>query len=319
MTSLITGVCGFAGRHLAEHLLQSDEHVFGTYLEHADTKNLGPLSQRVGLLQADVRNPHKMGMILRKTRPDTIYHLAAQASVAVSFQKPVATVDTNVTGTVGLLEAVKREAPESRVLFPSTSDVYGKVRRRDVPLRETHPVAPANPYAASKLAAEEICRQYERSFGLHIIIVRSFNHTGPGQGMGFVVPDFASQIARLERKRGVRQLKVGNLSAERDISDVRDIVRGYRLLARKAEPGQVYHLARGKAYRIREILGMLLGMAEKEIRIVSDPGRQRPSDLPILAGNAAKAKRATGWKAVIPIERTLEDCLNYWRSYGNED
>ena len=317
MTALITGICGFAGRHLAQHLLDKGVQVFGTYLDPADRKYLGPLHKQVGLLHADVRNVHKMATVLRKTLPHRIYHLAAQASVGLSLTRPVLTVDINVTGTAGLLEAVKRESPESRVLFPSSSDVYGKVRRKDVPVLETHAVRPENPYAASKLAAEEICRMYVRSYGLEIVIARSFNHTGPGQAKGFVVPDFASQIARLERTRGKAQLKVGNLNAQRDISDVRDIVRGYRLLAMKGRAGQVYHLGSGKSTKIKDVLNMLTAMSSKRVEIIRDPTRQRPSDLPILEADVNKVKRLTGWHTVIPLEKTLMDTLEYWRADGH--
>jgi GDP-4-dehydro-6-deoxy-D-mannose reductase len=316
MTALITGICGFAGRHLAAHLLSKRVQVFGTYLDPADRKLLGPLHKQVGLLHADVRNVHKMAMVLRKTQPHRVYHLAAQASVGLSLERPVMTVDVNVTGTAGLLEAVRRESPETRVLFPSSSDVYGIVRRKDVPIKETQGVAPQTPYAASKLAAEEICQMYVRSHGLEIVIARSFNHTGPGQAPGFVVPDFASQIAKLEKSRGKPRLKVGNLNARRDISDVRDIVRGYRLLAMKGRAGQVYHLGSGSAVKIKDVLGMLTEMSEKSIEIIADPKRQRPSDLPIVQADVKKVKRLTGWHAAIPLETTLTDTLEYWRTHG---
>jgi GDP-4-dehydro-6-deoxy-D-mannose reductase len=317
MTALITGICGFAGRHLARHLLDEGVQVFGTDLESADFRSLGPLARQLGLLHGDVRNPRKMGMVLRKTRPDTIYHMAAQASVAVSFDRPVSTVDVNVTGTAGLLEAVKRESPDSHVLFPSSSDVYGKVRPQDVPIRETQVPAPNNPYAASKLAAEEICRQYVRTYGLQVVIARSFNHTGPGQARGFVIPDFASQIAHLEKTRGKAELRVGNLNARRDLSDVRDIVKGYELLAEQGKPGEVYHLGSGEAHRIGDLVEMLLSLATKPVTVVKDPARQRPSDLPILAASLAKTRRKTGWHTKIPLEQTLVDTLDYWRTHGD--
>lgn len=318
MTTLITGICGFAGRHLAQHLLDCGEHVFGTYLDAADRALMGPLAHKVGLLQGDVRNPKKMGVVLRKTQPTVIYHLAAQASIALSFVRPVATIDTNVTGTVGLLEAVKRETPKTRVLFPSSADVYGLVKPKDVPIKETHPTAPRNPYAVSKLAAEEVCRQYARTYGLSIIIARSFNHTGPGQAPGFVIPDFASQIARLEKQRGGGTLKVGNLNAKRDLSDVRDIVRGYRLLAAKGKPGEIYHLGSGRAHRIKDLLALLVEMATAPIKIENDPARQRPSDLPILMADVGRTRRKTGWRTEISLERTLANTLEYWRMHGDK-
>lgn len=317
MTSLITGICGFAGRHLTEHLVASGDRVVGTYLDQGDQKNLGRLRRSVSLYRCDLRDPKKMASLIRRVRPDRIYHLAAQASAALSFDRPVLTVDVNVTGTASLLEAIRRELPKVRVLFLSSADVYGLVRPKDTPVKETHPPAPRNPYAASKLAGEELCRQYRRSFGLDVVIVRVFNHTGPGQALGFVVPDFASQIASLEKRGGRRRIKVGNLEAKRDISDVRDIVRGYRLLMMKGKSGEVYHLAGGKVYKMRTILEMMLKLALVPIEVVADPARQRPSDLPILSGSASKTRRATGWRPTIPIETTLADALDYWRAYGD--
>lgn len=317
MTALITGVCGFVGQYLATHLLACGQHVFGTYLDAADRANMGDaLAHRVGLLQGDVRNPRKMGVVLRRTQPDAVYHLAAVSSVGLSLSRPVATMDVNVSGTTGLLEAIKRESPNTPVLFASSAEVYGRVAKSAVPIKETHATAPQNPYAASKLAAEEVCHYYERAFGLRIVVARSFNHTGPGQQKGFVIPDFASQVATLERARGRKSLRVGNLEARRDLSDVRDIVRGYRLLLSKGTAGEVYHLGSGRAYRVGDLLDALLAMATRPIRVEKDSKRMRPSDVPVLLGSLTKTRRATGWEATIPIERTLSDTLAYWRKHA---
>jgi GDP-4-dehydro-6-deoxy-D-mannose reductase len=227
-------------------------------------------------------------------------------------------MDVNGAGTTGLLEAVKRESPKTPVLFISSAEVYGRVRPSQVPIRETQAPAPRNPYAASKLAAEEVCHYYERTFGLSIVVARSFNHTGPGQSLGFVIPDFASQVAAIERARGRGTLHVGNLEARRDLSDVRDIVRGYRLLLRHGTPGEVYHLGSGRAHRVGDLLDLLLRMASRPIRAAKDPKRMRPSDIPVLLGSVAKTRRVTGWQATIPIERTLSDTLAYWRKHARQ-
>lgn len=314
MTALITGMCGFVGQYLAAHLLDCGEHVFGTYLDLEDRGRMGSaLAKQVGLLQGDVRNPKKMGMVLRHTQPDAVYHLAAVSSVGMSLSRPVATMDVNVSGTTGLLEAIKRESPTTPVLFVSSAEVYGRVRAAEMPIRETQKPAPRNPYAASKWAAEEVCHYYERTFGLRIVVARAFNHTGPGQQTGFVIPDFASQVAALERSRGKRVLRVGNLESRRDLSDVRDIVRGYHELLLKGQPGEVYHLGSGKAHRVGELLSSLMKMSSKPIQVEEDPHRMRPSDIPVLVGSMAKTRRATGWRALIPMERTLSDTLEYWR------
>jgi GDP-4-dehydro-6-deoxy-D-mannose reductase len=306
------------GQHLAAHLLDCGEHVFGTYLDLEDRARMGSLSSRVGLLQGDVRNPRKMGLVLLRTQPDAVYHLAAVSSVGQSLSRPVATMDVNVSGTAGLLEAVRRESPQTPVLFVSSAEVYGRVRPRQVPIRETQPVAPRNPYAVSKLAAEEVCRYYARTFGLRIVIARSFNHTGPGQGLGFVIPDFASQVARLERKGTKGTLKVGNLNARRDLSDVRDIVRGYRLLLTRGKPGETYHLGSGKARRVRDLLEYLLSLSEHPPKVEKDPHRLRPSDIPVLQASLAKTRRAIGWTATVPLEQTLSDTLEYWRKHARK-
>jgi GDP-4-dehydro-6-deoxy-D-mannose reductase len=217
-----------------------------------------------------------------------------------------------------MLEAIKRESPRTPVLFISSAEVYGRVRASQVPIRETQRPAPRNPYAASKLAAEEVCHYYERTFGLSIVVARSFNHTGPGQQTGFVIPDFASQVAAIERARGRGTLHVGNLEARRDLSDVRDIVRGYRLLVKHGKPGEVYHLGSGRAYRVGDLLDSLVSMASCSIRVEKDPQRMRPSDIPVLLGSTAKTRRVTGWRATIPMERTLSDTLAYWRKHARQ-
>lgn len=318
MTALITGVCGFVGQYLAAHLLECGEQVFGTYLDVEDRARMGALSKSVGLLQGDVRNPRKMGMALRRTQPDAVYHLAAVSSVGASLSRPVATMDVNVSGTTGLLEAIKRESPQTPVLFASSAEVYGRVRPTQVPIRETQPVAPRNPYAASKLAAEEVCHYYERAFGLKIVVARSFNHTGPGQSTGFVIPDFASQVAQIELHGGRGKLRVGNLNARRDLSDVRDIVRGYRLLLKKGQPGEIYHLGSGKAHRVGDLLATLLALSTHSITTEKDPLRLRPSDIPVLQASMTKTRRRTGWRATIPMEQTLSDTLDYWRKHARQ-
>ena len=318
MTALVTGVCGFVGQYLAAHLLECGEQVFGTYLDLEDRARMGALSKHVGLLQGDVRNPRKMGVVLRRTQPDAVYHLAAVSSVGLSLSRPVATMDVNVSGTMGLLEAIKRESPLTPVLFASSAEVYGRVRPSQVPIRETQAPAPRNPYAASKLAAEEVCHYYERTFGLKVVVARSFNHTGPGQQTGFVIPDFASQVAKIEQSGGRGTLRVGNLEARRDLSDVRDIVRGYRMLLRKGKPGEVYHLGCGRAYRVGDLLQYLLELSSHPIHVEKDAHRMRPSDIPVLVGSLTKTRRATGWRAVVPMERTLSDTLEYWRRYARQ-
>ncbi len=313
----ITGIAGFAGFHLAELCQWCGDDVTGTYLPRTSLGSLPVICPFVETIAVDLLNARALARELRRSRPTWIIHLAASTSVGESFQTPAETIRNNVISTLNLLEAVRADRLLARtvekIVVVASSEVYGHVRPGMIPVNEDTPLRPVNPYGASKAAADLIAASFYESFGLPVVRVRASNHTGPRQRTGFVVPDFCAAIAKLEKKNGLRIMKVGNLSARRDFSDVRDIVRGYRLLAEKGQPGTVYHLGSGRARSIRSVLDALLAMAEKPIQVVVDPQKLRPVEVPILRADITRANREVGYKSAIPWNQTLSDTLAYYR------
>ena len=290
MRALVTGAEGFVGRHLTRHLEARGDEVVALDRETADVCHAGAMRGAVAAAS-----------------PDVVYHLAAQASVAASFADPVKTWETNVVGTVVLLESIRLAAPRARVLVASSADAYGSVRAEDLPILESAPLRPTNPYAASKAAQETAALQYHRAYGANVVVLRIFNTIGPGQSAAFALPAFAAQLAGIARGEHEPVLKVGNLAAERDFTDVRDVVRAYRLLAERAEPGGTYNVCSGGAVSMRRALEMLVETSGLGARIEVDPERLRPVDTPRLLGSNARLSEATGWAPEIPLARTLAD------------
>jgi GDP-4-dehydro-6-deoxy-D-mannose reductase len=245
-------------------------------------------------------------------KPAALYHLAGAADVGGSWDTPTETFLANALGTLNVLQA-SREAGAERVLAVSSADVYGRVTEDDLPLRETQPLRPVSPYAASKVAADALAQQAWLGQRLPVVRVRAFNHLGPGQSDRFVAPSLAARIARNERDGG-DEVPIGNMSPRRDVTDVRDVVRAYRLLIEHGEPGEVYNVCSGRAVSVKEIAHLLLGMAERPMRLLSDPTLRRPVDIPVLVGDNTRLARATGWSPRIPLEETLADVLADWRS-----
>jgi GDP-4-dehydro-6-deoxy-D-mannose reductase len=245
-------------------------------------------------------------------KPEAVYHLAGAADVGGSWTLPEETVLANALGTLNVLEA-SRQAGADRVLAISSADVYGRVTEDELPIHEDQPLRPVSPYAASKVAADALAQQAWLGHRFPAIRVRAFNHLGPGQSDRFVAPSLAARIARNERDGG-DEVPIGNTTPLRDVTDVRDVVRAYRLLVERGEPGGVYNVCSGRAVAVKEIADMLLGMAERPMRLVSDPELQRPVDIPVLVGDNAKLRAATGWSPTIPIEQTLADVLADWRA-----
>jgi GDP-4-dehydro-6-deoxy-D-mannose reductase len=310
--SLITGGAGFAGSHLAEHLLELGQEVVIVAAEQEDLANTAHFRDRVRIERADLRDAPRLEAIVRDTAPRHVYHLAALSSPADSVPNPGLTYEVNLMGTLNLLLACRNLSAECRFLFVSSSEVYGTVGEEDLPLREETPLRPANPYAGSKAAGELLAYQFFRSYGLTVVRVRPFNHTGPRQSSEFVCSDFARQIAEIDLGLRPPTLTVGNLKVGRDFSDVRDIVRGYRLLLEEGEPGEVYQLGSGRAVTIEEILQILAGMSSQSIQVVVDPSRVRPAEAPALWGETSKAERAVGWKRQYDLSSTLRDLKQYW-------
>jgi len=313
----ITGIAGFAGSHLAELCVASGDKVSGTLLPGTSAANLKLIRSEVDVIPVDLLNPGALMTALRRSRPTWVIHLAASTSVGASFVSPGDTIRNNVMTSLNLLETIRGDRALMRsvekIIVLASNEVYGRVRPSMIPVDEDTPLRPVNPYGASKAAVDLIAAAYHASFGLPIVRVRASNHAGPRQGTGFVVPDFCNSIARLERQPGKRVMKVGDLSARRDFSDVRDIVRGYRLLALKGKPGAVYHLGSGHARSIRSVLDALLKMATCRIDVMTDPKKLRPVEVPILRADISRARQDAGYKPIISWNKTLGDTLEYWR------
>ncbi len=313
---LITGITGFAGSFLAEHLLAQKEYIIsGTYLTSASLANVVHIKKDLNLVLINLLDKDKVFELVSKIKPDLIFHLAALSSPSDSFKSPAETITNNVAAQVNLLEAVRlKNLINSRILITSSADIYGVVSEKDLPIDESTPFMPANPYAVSKITQDFLALQYFISYKLNIIRVRPFNHIGPRQAPGFVVSDFAKRIAQIETVAEKPILRVGNLNAKRDFTDVRDMVDAYILALEKGSVGSVYNIGSGKAYSIEEILNILLSMAKVKITVEVDSKLIRPSDTPKLICNNNKFMQTTGWKPTIPIEQTLKDTLDYWRN-----
>lgn len=312
MKALITGIAGFAGSHLAEYLLaHTDLEVCGVI--HRRDENIAHLRDRLTLFQGDLRDYDFVSAILAQARPDFIFHLAAQSFVPASWRDPWDTLESNIRTTLNILESVVALGLKPRILIVGSADEYGLVSQDELPISEDTPLRPYSPYAVSKIAQDMLGYQYYVSHKLPIVRVRPFNHIGPRQSEAFVAADFAKQIA--EAELGLRQpaIKVGNLEAKRDFSDVRDIVRGYDLALTRGEPGEVYNLGAEQALSIRELLDRLLGMSAIPLEVEQEPARLRPSDVPIVVSDCAKIRKQTGWRPQISIEQSLRDVLEYWR------
>lgn len=310
---LVTGASGFVGLHFlrAASTRLPDWSLTGWYqgLEPAQTGS-------VRWSAVDLEDPRAMTAGVREIRPTHVLHLAAAADVGGSFSNPYRTFVVNTVGTLNLLEALKKEAPDAKLLIVSSSDVYGESFKTGEPLDEQAPVRPQNPYSASKVAAEFVAQSYAK-LGLRLIIARPFNHIGPGQSEHFVVSSFARQLARIEAGLQPPRLEVGNLEATRDFSDVRDIVAGYLSTIERMEqltPGLVLNFCSGVSRKVGDVLNGLAELSETAVEITQDPARLRPSDIPFAAGNPERARRVLDWRPEYPWLETLEATLADWRA-----
>jgi GDP-4-dehydro-6-deoxy-D-mannose reductase len=313
--ALITGITGFAGSHLAEYLLerQPDVEVWGLYRWRSRMDNLDRVQGRVRLVECDLRDATSVHHALAQSRPDLVFHLAAQSFVPASWKAPNETMITNVVGQTNLFEAVRQLGLDPTVQIACSSEEYGMVHPDEVPITESNPLRPLSPYAVSKVAQDMMAYQYFESYGLKTVRTRGFNHTGPRRGDVFVTSNFAKQIASIEAGLQEPVIRVGNLEAVRDFTDVRDMVRAYWLAVTRAKPGEVYNVATGHGITIQELLDRLLALSTAEVRVEQDPDRMRPSDVVRLIGDSSKFRRDTGWEPEIPFDQTLADLLAYWR------
>lgn len=315
MRVLITGLTGFAGSHLADYLLAShpEVEIFGIYRWRSRMENVEHIEGKVKLIEADLRDYSSVRSALAESRPDAIFHLAAQSYVPTSWRAPAETLTTNLTGQTNIFEAVRALELDPTIQIACSSEEYGLVLPDEVPIRETNPLRPLSPYAVSKVGQDLLAYQYHQSYGTKTIRTRGFNHTGPRRGEVFVTSNFAKQIVSIEAGLRKPVIRVGNLEAIRDFTDVRDTVRAYWLAVQKGTPGDVYNICTGTGITIQELLDKLLAMSTAKVKIEVDPERLRPSDVEILVGDCSKLKNDTGWEPRIPFDKTLEDTLEYWR------
>lgn len=305
MRVLITGATGFVGRHLSRLALsKKNTFVYGLVRRSSDKLEHGVRSVR-----ADLLSKKSLLAVLRKTRPDRIYHLAGQSSVARSWKETKMTFDVNVGGTRALLEAARLSGTKARILICGSADEYGASGKGSTKLKEDAPLKPLSPYGVSKVEQGLLGRHYYSEYGLHVVRTRAFNHIGPGQAGHFVVPGFARQIADIVSGAQKAEIKVGNLEAVRDFTDVRDVVRAYWLALEKGKAGEVYNICTGRPRRVADVLRFYLRASSVKIKVSSDPARMRASDVPRLVGDAKKLERAAGWKPRIRFETTLLDVL----------
>ncbi|MEM7112339.1 MAG: GDP-mannose 4,6-dehydratase [Chloroflexota bacterium] len=306
MRIFITGATGFAGSYLVDNLLAEGHEIFALVRS-------SPLRQHPRLhgIQGDLLDAASMATAVSQAKPDLIYHLAGQAYPGLSWKKPVLTFDVNVNGTVNLLEAA-RQYGRPRVIVVTSAEIYGYVTMDDLPLTETFHPEPRHPYGISKMAAGQLVKLYWKRYELPVIEARPFNHIGPRQALGFVVPDFASQLAAIKLGQQPSQMMVGNLEAQRDFTDVRDVVQAYQVLAEKGKPGEAYLICSGLPVAIHYLLTTLSELIQRDVEIAYDPARMRPADIPCLFGSHDKIERHTGWRPKIHLRQTLADVLEEW-------
>jgi GDP-4-dehydro-6-deoxy-D-mannose reductase len=304
---LVTGIEGFAGGHLARHLVDAGHTVIG--LHWADAQPGLPAE----LHRGDICDFDATRSLIEATKPDGIIHLAGLSSVALSESHQMTTYEVNALGTLKLLEAVRQLQSKCRIILISSADVYGRsnVGR---PLNEDLPSLPLSPYALSKHMTAEAGRFYHRAFGLDVVILRPFSHTGPGQATTFVFPKVANAIAQVERGKREPIVEMGDLQIRRDYTDVRDVVRAYGLALERCAPGETYNVTSGKPLVIQEGVDYLCSLARVPVQVKSSAAKFRPHDIPLLTGDPSKFAAATGWKPEIPFTQTLSDLLDYYRS-----
>lgn len=309
---LITGITGFTGSHLAElYLGQADVQVHGTRKWRSDIDNVKHIADDIIWHECDITDSHSVESVIKTVKPDIIHHLAAISYVPASWAYPQRTMEVNLIGSINLFEAVKEHSPKTIVQIASSSETYGIPDK--LPITEDMVLKPCSPYGVSKAAMDMTARQHFQSYGCNIIITRAFNHCGPRRGSEFVCSTFAKQIAKIEKGINEPIIKVGNLKALRDFTDVRDICIAYRLAIDKCNPGEPYNISSDKSVTIQSVLDLLLQMSDVKIIVEQDPARMRPSDLYKLEGDSTKFRKATGWQPKIAFAQSLEDLLNYWR------
>jgi len=314
MRVLVTGVSGFVGGHLAEHLIGAGDLVVGLSASGRWPDALAHLGRHVRVERCDLAEVAEADLadLIARKQPEVVYHLAAQANPQASVADPRGTWALNLGGALNLLEAVKASGLRPRVVLVGSGVCYGNPAPEHMPVAEDCPLRPNNPYSASKAAADLLGVQHFLAHGTDVVIARPFNHAGPRQSSSYVLSALARQVAEVEAGKKPR-VEVGNLDIVRDFTDVRDVVRGYRLLAEKGAGGEIYNLGTGRGVKIADALQTLAAMSGRPVEVFVDPARVRPVDQPLLVADPSKLRAATGWEPRFSIEQTLADMLNGWR------
>ncbi len=307
---LITGINGFVGVHLVAELQSKNWSVFGLSRDGD-----GELKNEVVLLKGDILDKDALYKTINEVKPDAIFHLAAQSKPFESFKKPEETINVNLIGTLHMLEIVEsmhKKGHSCRLMLVGSGEEYGSVVREKLPICEDTPLNPSNPYSISKAAGYFLARQYAKS-GLDVVYLSPFSHIGVGQGVGFLIPDVCKQIVDIEHGEKDPVVVTGDLSAEKDFCDVRDVVCGYLALLEKGDRGERYNICSGVSVRVGSLVEALLAKSHVKIEHKIDENRKRIGEVVVMRGDNAKIRKTTGWDCKIPIDTTLNDCLNWWR------
>jgi GDP-4-dehydro-6-deoxy-D-mannose reductase len=314
MRALITGAAGFVGGYLARHLLEKRYTVAGVVLPHEARDGIPSLSDDVEVIEADILEPEKVDRAFRRWKPEAIFHLAALSNPQGSWTQSRRTLETNILGSHSVLQAALETGLQPRVLLVGSSQQYGLVPEEEQPIREDRLQEPRSPYAVSKVSQEILGRQFFLSEELQVMMTRSFNHTGAGQAPSYVCSSFARQIAAIESGLHEPEIRVGNLSAKRDFSDVRDTVHAYVRIVESGTPAEPYNVCRGEAHSIQQILDLLLSLTDVGIRVEVDETRYHVVDAPLMLGDNFRLRNELGWEPRYSLNETLSDVLEYWRS-----
>ncbi|MBQ8246319.1 MAG: GDP-mannose 4,6-dehydratase [Lachnospiraceae bacterium] len=305
---LVIGAAGFVGNYLIEEMYANGMEVYATKLSHEQLEN-----PHAKIYDLDIMDKDAVVALLFEVRPDYIFHLAAQSSVGYAWKNPGLTVDVNIKGSLNVMDAIRELFYKPRVLLIGSGEEYGHIKPGETPIAEDNRLRPGNIYAATKACQNMIGNIYSKAYDMELMMVRAFNHIGPGQAPAFVVSDFCKQVAEIEK--GLREpvMMVGNLAARRDFTDVRDVVRAYVKLIQTGIPGETYNVGSGNAQEIRQILDTIISMSEADISVEIDPNKIRPVDVPIIEADITKIHELTGWKPEISVEQTIRETLDYWR------
>lgn len=307
--ALIIGAAGFVGSYLARHL--KDDRKMEVHVTKLPAEELCGVGDKVYNL--NVLNREEIISLLFEVRPDYIFHLAAQSSVGIAWKNPALTIDINIKGGVNVMDAVRELYYKPRILLIGSGEEYGNIQEEEIPIGEENRIRPGNIYAATKACQNMFGSIYAQAYDMEIMMVRAFNHIGPAQSSIFVVSDFCRQVAEIEKGLRKPVMYVGNLSARRDFTDVRDVVEAYGLLAEQGQPGETYNVGRGESVSIEEVLKMILALSDKKIEVEIDRNKLRPVDVPVIEADISKINQLTGWKPKIPLDQTIQETLDYWR------